>query len=52
MDLELADKRVFVSGSTRGIGYAVAEACLAEGASVVINGRNANKASEAGRDDV
>ncbi len=47
MDLELADKRVFVSGSTQGIGYAVAEACLAEGASVVINGRSEHRVAEA-----
>jgi NAD(P)-dependent dehydrogenase (short-subunit alcohol dehydrogenase family) len=39
MDLQLAGKRVFVSGSTRGIGYAIARALLAEGASVVVNGR-------------
>ena len=47
MDLELADKKVFVSGSTQGIGYAVAEACLAEGASVVINGRSEPRVAEA-----
>lgn len=40
MDLGLAGKRAFVSGSTQGIGYAVAEALLAEGASVVVNGRS------------
>ncbi len=39
VDLELAGKRAFVSGSTQGIGYAIAEALLAEGASVVVNGR-------------
>ncbi len=39
MDLRLEEKRVFVSGSTEGIGFAVARACLAEGASVVVNGR-------------
>lgn len=39
MDLGLAGKRAFVSGSTQGIGYAVAEALLAEGASVIVNGR-------------
>lgn len=47
MDLELAEKRVFVSGSTQGIGYAVAEACLAEGASVVINGRGVRRVADA-----
>lgn len=39
MDLRLEEKSVFVSGSTEGIGFAVARACLAEGASVVVNGR-------------
>lgn len=39
MDLELTGRRAFVSGSTQGIGYAIARALLAEGASVVINGR-------------
>jgi NAD(P)-dependent dehydrogenase (short-subunit alcohol dehydrogenase family) len=40
MNLGLAGKRAFVSGSTQGIGFAIAEALLAEGASVVINGRD------------
>ncbi|MFC7877065.1 SDR family NAD(P)-dependent oxidoreductase [Isoptericola sp. NPDC057391] len=39
MDLGLAGKRAFVSGSTQGIGFAVAEVLLAEGAAVVVNGR-------------
>lgn len=39
MDLKLKDKIVFVSGSTAGIGYAVAERFLQEGAEVIINGR-------------
>lgn len=39
MDLRLQGTRVLVSGSTEGIGYAVARACLAEGATVVVNGR-------------
>ena len=40
MDLKLTGKRAFISGSTQGIGYAVARALLAEGAAVVINGRS------------
>jgi NAD(P)-dependent dehydrogenase (short-subunit alcohol dehydrogenase family) len=40
MDLGLAGKKAFVSGSTRGIGFAVAEALLREGATVVLNGRD------------
>ena len=39
MDLQLTGKRAFVSGSTRGIGYAIARALLGEGAAVIINGR-------------
>jgi NAD(P)-dependent dehydrogenase (short-subunit alcohol dehydrogenase family) len=40
MDLQLSGTRAFVSGSTQGIGYAIAEALLGEGASVVVNGRD------------
>jgi len=40
MDLRLTDKRAFVSGSTQGIGFAIARALLEEGAVVVINGRS------------
>ncbi|MFB2598394.1 SDR family NAD(P)-dependent oxidoreductase [Herbiconiux sp. P17] len=40
MDLELTGKRAFVSGSTQGIGYAIARALLSEGVAVVINGRH------------
>lgn len=47
MDLQLTDKRVFISGSTQGIGYAVAAACLAEGASVTVNGRDEARVSQA-----
>ncbi len=39
MDLQLTGKKALVSGSTAGIGYAIAEALAREGASVVINGR-------------
>ena len=47
MDLQLQGKRAFISGSTQGIGYAIAHALLAEGAAVVINGRSADKLHEA-----
>lgn len=40
MELQLADKTAFVSGSTQGIGYAIVRALLREGVSVVINGRD------------
>lgn len=39
MDLQLKDKTVFISGSTSGIGFAIAERFLQEGANVIINGR-------------
>src|SRR5689334_4211141 len=39
MDLGLNDKIAFVSGSTAGIGFAIAKALAAEGARVVVNGR-------------
>src|SRR5665213_3367418 len=39
MDLQLKDKFVFISGSTAGIGYAIAERFLMEGTEVIINGR-------------
>jgi NAD(P)-dependent dehydrogenase (short-subunit alcohol dehydrogenase family) len=38
MDMQLAAKRAFVSGSTQGIGFSIAKALLQEGVSVVING--------------
>ncbi|WP_315823977.1 SDR family oxidoreductase [Paraflavitalea speifideaquila] len=39
MDLKLNNKTVFVSGSTAGIGFAIAHRFLQEGAIVIINGR-------------
>jgi NAD(P)-dependent dehydrogenase (short-subunit alcohol dehydrogenase family) len=39
MDLKLDGKLALVSGSTAGIGYAIAEALAAEGARVIVNGR-------------
>jgi 3-oxoacyl-[acyl-carrier protein] reductase len=41
MDLELRNKVVFVAGASRGIGFGIARAFLAEGARVAITGRNA-----------
>lgn len=40
MDLHLTGTTAFVSGSTRGIGAAVASALAAEGARVIVNGRD------------
>lgn len=39
MDLQLTDKLALVSGSTAGIGFAIARQLTAEGARVIINGR-------------
>lgn len=47
MDVELDGRRAFVSGSTQGIGYAIARGLLAEGCSVAINGRNREKVDRA-----
>lgn len=40
MDLKLKSKKAFVSGSTKGIGYAIAKQLGEEGAEVIINGRS------------
>jgi NAD(P)-dependent dehydrogenase (short-subunit alcohol dehydrogenase family) len=40
MDLELEGKQALVTGSTSGIGYAIAAALLREGADVIVNGRS------------
>lgn len=40
MDLHLAGRRAFVSGSTQGIGLAIAQALAREGVAVVLNGRS------------
>lgn len=39
MDLQLTDRLALVSGSTAGIGFAIAEALAREGARVIVNGR-------------
>jgi NAD(P)-dependent dehydrogenase (short-subunit alcohol dehydrogenase family) len=39
MDLRLKDKLALVSGSTAGIGFAIAGALAGEGARVIVNGR-------------
>lgn len=40
MELGLKDKNVLISGSSKGIGFAIAETLLQEGARVQISGRN------------
>jgi NAD(P)-dependent dehydrogenase (short-subunit alcohol dehydrogenase family) len=47
MDLQLKGKTAFVSGSTQGIGFAIARQLLQEGASVIINGRTTEKVNQA-----
>jgi NAD(P)-dependent dehydrogenase (short-subunit alcohol dehydrogenase family) len=39
MDLKLLNKSALVSGSTKGIGFAIAALLAAEGAKVILNGR-------------
>ncbi|MCM1251838.1 MAG: SDR family oxidoreductase [Clostridium sp.] len=43
MDLGLTNKKVFVTASSQGIGYSIAESFLREGACVLLNGRNEKK---------
>ena len=47
MDLKIKGKKVFVSGSTAGIGFCVAKIFLQEGAIVYINGRSQTTVNEA-----
>ena len=47
MDLQLTDKTALVTGSTGGIGFAIAILLAAEGARVIVNGRGATRVSEA-----
>jgi NAD(P)-dependent dehydrogenase (short-subunit alcohol dehydrogenase family) len=47
MDLQLTNKLALVTGSTAGIGYAIAEALTHEGARVILNGRSQTGVDEA-----
>lgn len=47
MDLKLNDKLAFVSGSTAGIGLAIARTLCAEGARVIVNGRTPQRVTDA-----
>lgn len=45
MDMELAGKRVVITGASKGIGYACAEAFAAEGCDVVLAARTPDEAA-------
>jgi 3-oxoacyl-[acyl-carrier protein] reductase len=47
MDLGLKDRVYVVTGGTRGLGYAVARELVADGAKVVVTGRDEKRAVEA-----
>lgn len=47
MDLGLKDRVYVVTGATRGLGHATAQALVADGAKVVISGRQEKPAAEA-----
>lgn len=47
MDLQLANKTALVSGSTAGIGLAIATTLAQEGATVIINGRTQERVNAA-----
>jgi NAD(P)-dependent dehydrogenase (short-subunit alcohol dehydrogenase family) len=47
MDLKLADKLALVTGSTGGIGFAIAKSLAAEGCRVIVNGRGDGRLAEA-----
>src|SRR5213082_2932532 len=49
MDLQLTNKKALVTGSTAGIGFAIASLLAQEGAAVVVNGRSQGRVEEAVR---
>jgi len=49
MDMRLENRLALVSGSTAGIGYAIAEALAREGARVIVNGRQQESVDAAAR---
>ena len=49
MDLQLTNKKALVTGSTAGIGFAIASLLAQEGASVEVNGRSQQRVEQAVR---
>src|SRR3954466_13279850 len=47
VDFQLQGKRALISGSTAGIGFAIARALAAEGASVIVKGRTEQRTAAA-----
>jgi NAD(P)-dependent dehydrogenase (short-subunit alcohol dehydrogenase family) len=47
MDLQLKGKLALVTGSTAGIGFAIAEGLARENARVIVNGRSEARATKA-----
>src|SRR6266849_7477519 len=47
MELALTAKKALVTGSTAGIGFAIARALAREGAQVIVNGRTDARVNEA-----
>jgi NAD(P)-dependent dehydrogenase (short-subunit alcohol dehydrogenase family) len=47
MDLQLMSKKALVTGSTAGIGFAIASLFVEEGASVVVSGRSPRRVEQA-----
>jgi NAD(P)-dependent dehydrogenase (short-subunit alcohol dehydrogenase family) len=46
MDLQLTNKRILVTGSSTGIGEGIAKTLAQEGATVIVHGRNEQKAKQ------
>ena len=47
MNIDLTGKTALVTGSTQGIGYAIAQGLAGSGARVAVNGRSADRVAEA-----
>ena len=50
MDMQLSNKRALITGSTKGIGNSVAHLLAAEGARVIVTGRNRDEAQAVAHD--